>query len=100
MPAHDDVGPWCMECAWPSAILGRSLDPDHPVGVCGRATLEHPGCGHVLLTYDRAEAERVFSVRRRKLTTAQHKRHRPADYPVTYCTGCDRYAGTLALDPA
>jgi hypothetical protein len=93
-----DRGPWCSRCGHPSALTGPGLVPAYPLGVCGRGTVERPGCGHIVLVTVKAEAERIFDARRRRLTTSRHKLHQPEHYPVTYCTLCETY--TPAILPA
>jgi hypothetical protein len=82
------AGPWCTKCGHPSGRTGSTLDPTRPLGVCGRGTVERPGCGRVTLTTSLAEAEAVFDRRRAARITGSHRRHRPEVYPIRDCAKC------------
>lgn len=78
--------------------MGESLNASHPLGTCGRGTVERPGCGHVILTTIKAEAEAVFNLRRRKVTTSRHRLHDPGHYVVPYCSRCEATPAAALLD--
>ena len=86
--AADLTGPWCSKCGHPGTVTASSLDFRRPFGLCPPRNQSIKGCGHVLLTYVRAEAEAVQLKRRAVIITAHHEYHRPGVYREPLCRVC------------
>lgn len=81
-------GPWCSECGYPGVELTASIDPGHPLGYCRRGAPKAAGCGRVILTRSRSEADAAYDRRRRRYTTARHRSHDTDKAPQAYCDLC------------
>lgn len=81
-------GPWCLRCGYPAKARESSLDPNLPLADCRRGYPDHKGCGRVLATFDREEAELVWSRARSRRITGRHNQHVRAGKPATYCLAC------------
>jgi len=92
-----EVGPWCTICGAPGTIEFLGLDTSRPIGRCQRGAPYGRGCGRVILTRVRADAEFVTDQRGRRVARQHHWQHRdqhgqPSLEPL--CSECDAIRAT------
>lgn len=87
-----DKGPWCTVCGHPGEPEYPSLSAERPIGRCRRGAPTAKGCGRVILTTIRLEAEDTFDARRRRFATKAHPAHLRAAKRNPYCDECSAIA--------
>lgn len=65
------------------------MDPRHPIGYCRPADPYKRGCGRLILTRDRDEADAIDLRRRRRYATSRHNQHLRDRRPSALCDECD-----------
>lgn len=106
----EERGPWCSACGWMGTPWSDSLFPTRKVGrclrghngasehvnalgksgrlVCSCGAFASAGCGRVILTTSRDEAEAIYTARLRRLATSRHHDHVARGKPTPLCDRC------------